>query len=114
MRIADVAGPVLVPALLVVAVAAGCGGEHRPSRQVLPGRQGPLAVTISGDGVLPGEQRVPDRAPVTTTTAPPIGRTSSPVVRPLVPVTRLPVQLGAVTTTSTASATITSTTVTAP
>jgi len=113
MRIAHVVGPVLVPALLVVAATAGCGGGHRPSGQVLPGPQARLGATVAGDGVLPGDQRQPDSAARTTTTTVPIGRTSSPVVRPLVPVTRPPLQLGVVTTTSTSPAAIT-TVATAP
>ena len=107
MRIAYVVGSVVVPALLVV--TAGCGGGNRPSDRVLPGSQGRLGATVSGDGVLPAERRPPDGASVLTTTTmrSPIGRTSSPVVRSSVPVTRPPLQLGATTTTTTLATTTT-------
>lgn len=106
MRIAHVVGSGLLPALLVVAVGAGCGGGHPASGPVQPDSSGRLVATISGDGVLPGEQRLPDGAPAltTTTTQPPIARTSSPVGPMPVPVTRPPLQLGPVATTSTAPA----------
>ena len=116
MRIAHMVGPGLAPALLVVALAGGCGSGHRPSGQVVPAGQGGLGATISGEGVLPGEQRPADGSPplTTTTIQAPIGRTSSPVVRSTVPVTRPPLQLGAVATTSTSGATTTTTTVATP
>jgi hypothetical protein len=80
--------------LLVVVVAVGCGSdEASSSRQELPGRPQPVT-TFVGDGLLPGDQRVPDRAAVTTT-APrlPIGRPMSPLPANRTPVTRPPLQL---------------------
>ena len=96
--------------LLVVVVGAGCGSEEASSRQELPGGSQPVA-TIADEGLLPGDQQAPGPAAVTTT-APhwPIGRPLHPVPANRVPVTRPPLQLEAVTTTSTAPATTTTAT----
>jgi hypothetical protein len=126
MRIGHVVGPgvirgapnhlsMVVSASLVAAVAAACGG-HQASGQVVPDRQTRLVATNSGEGLRPGDQRAPDRAPTVTTTAPqpPIGRTSSPAPLP-VPVTRPPgLVVGAVTTTGTSAPVPTATMTTAP
>jgi hypothetical protein len=74
------------PALLVAVVGVGCSGHEASSRQELPGSPQPVA-TIVGDGLLPGDQRAPGAPTVTTQVPrPPIGRTLSPVPKP-VPVT---------------------------
>lgn len=95
------------PALLVVVVGAGCGGDEASSRQELP--DSPRPVATIGEGLVPGERRAPGPAPVTTTAPPrPIGRPSSPVPANHVPVTRPPLWLaGVVTTTSTSPQTTT-------
>ena len=103
-----------VPAavMLVVVVAVRCGGdEASSSRQELPGHPQPVG-TFVGDGLLPGDQRAPDRAAVTTTTSTrPIGRPSNPVPANRTPVTRPPLQLTEVVTTpSTSPAAVTTTT----
>ena len=111
MRITRGVGPGLVPVMLVAAVAAGCGG-HQTSGQVVPNSQGRLVSTVSGEDVHPGDRRAPyGAAAVTTTTQPPIGRTASPVPSG-VPVSRPPLMLGAVATTSTSPAPIPTTTMT--
>jgi len=89
-------------AFLAVVVGVGCGGDQASSGQESPDRPQPVA-TIIGDGLVPGDQRAPGPAPVTTT-APrqPIGRAQRPVPPPAPVTTRPPLQLqGAVTTTST-------------
>jgi hypothetical protein len=91
-----------VPAavMLVVVVTVGCGGdEASSSRQELPGRPQPVG-TFVGDGLLPGDQRAPDRAAVTTTSTRPIGRPSNPVPANRTPVTRPPLRLTEVITTT--------------
>jgi hypothetical protein len=112
MRIARAVGPGLVPALLVAAVAAGCGG-HQASGQVVPDNRGRRVAVVSGEEVLPGNRRAPDGASAltTTTTQPPIARTSSPVPSP-VPATRPPLMLGVVATPRTSPAPIPTTTAT--
>lgn len=88
--------------LLVVVMAVGCGGDEASSgRPQVPGRPQPVA-TFVGDGLLPGDQRAPDRAAVTTT-APrlPIGRPLHPLPANRTPVTRPQLQSTEVTTTST-------------
>lgn len=94
--------------LLVVGVAVGCGGDEASSRrQELPGRPQSVA-TFVGDGLLPGDQRAPVPAAVTTTSTRPIGRPSNPVPANRTPVTRPPLQwTEIVTTTSTPPATTT-------
>ena len=96
--------------VLFVVAGVGCGGEEASSRQELPGGPQPVA-TIADDGFLPGDQRAPDTATVTTT-APrlPIGRPSRPVPANRTPVTRPALHLEAVTTTSTSAPTTTATT----
>jgi hypothetical protein len=92
---------VAAPALLAAVVGVGCGGHEASGRQEPPDRPQPVA-TVVGDGLLPGDRRAPAGAPtVTTATQPPIGKTSSPVPAQT-PVTRAPLLLaGVVTTTST-------------
>jgi len=90
-------------ALLAAVVGVGCGGDQASSGQDSPDRPQPVA-TFVGDGLVPGDQRAPDPAPVTTT-APrrPIGKPQLPVPPPApVTTTRPQSQLpGAVTTAST-------------
>jgi hypothetical protein len=68
-------------ALLVALGAAGCTG-HEASGQEAPVDTGqPAASRISGEELVPGEQRLPG-PPTVTTAIPrrPIARTSSPAV----------------------------------
>jgi hypothetical protein len=102
------------PVLLVAVVGVGCGGDQASSGQQLPGGSEPVA-TIVGEGqqgqLLPGDQRELGPALVTTT-APrrPVGRPKIPVL-PHAPVTRPPLQIQGITTTSTV---VTTTSTTAP
>jgi hypothetical protein len=95
---------VSAPALLMAVVGAGCSGDESSSRHDLPGRPQAVA-TIVGDGLVPGDGRAPDPTSVPTTAPPrPIGRPVIPVPAHA-PVTRRPVELPVVvTTTSTAQA----------
>jgi len=94
---------------LLVVVGAGCGGdEASSSRQKLPDGTQPVAAYVGdgSDGLLPGDHRAPGSGAVTTTTTRPIGRPLNPVPANRTPVTRPPLQLTeVVTTTSTAVAT---------
>ena len=95
-------------ALLAAVVGVGCGGAQASSGPGPTDRPQPVATTVVGDGLLPGDQRAPNPASVTTT-APhwPIGRPQRPVL-PHAPITRPPLQIqGVVTTTSTSPATTT-------
>lgn len=77
----------LAAALLVVVAAVGCGGSEDSSHEKSESPGAP-AVTSSDVGLLlPGDQRVPRAATVTTRMRLPIARTSSPARRP-VPTTR--------------------------
>ena len=88
---------------LVVVMAVGCGGdEASSSRQEVPGRPQPVG-TFVGDGLLPGDQRAPDRATATTTSTRPIGRPLNPLPANRTPVTRPPFQLTEVITTTSTS-----------
>jgi hypothetical protein len=95
---------VVAPALLVAMVGAGCGGHEASGRHEPPDRLQPVATSV-GDGLLPGDRRAPVGAPnVTKATQPPIGKTSSPV--PVhTPVTRAPLLLTEVVTTTSTSQT---------
>ena len=92
---------IAAPALLAAMVGAGCS-SHEASGQELPDRAQPVA-TVVGDGLLPGDRQLPGGAPTVTTKVParPIGRTSSPVPAHRTPVTRTPLVLPGVETTTT-------------
>lgn len=113
---------VAMSAMVVLSVVAGvgCSGDEASSRQELPGGPHQPVATIADDGrngllpydgrdgLLPGDQRAPGPAAVTTTPTRPIGRPSNPVPANRTLVTRPPLQLtGVVTTTSTPPATTT-------
>jgi hypothetical protein len=88
---------------LVVVAGVGCGGDEASSRPELPGGPQPVATIVgdSGNGLLPGEQRAPGSAAVTTTTPTrPVGRPLNPVPVNRTPVTRAPVHLTEVVTTT--------------
>jgi hypothetical protein len=89
------------PALLAAVVGVGCRSDQAAGQE-LPARAEPVA-TIVGDGLLPGDQRLPGGAPTVTTAVPhrPIGTTSSPVPANRTPVTRTPVFFPGVETTIT-------------
>jgi len=93
---------------LVVVAGVACGGNEASSRPELPGGPQPVA-TIVGDGasgLVPGEQRAPGSPAVTTTTPTrPIGRPLNPVPVNRTLVTRAPVPLTEVVTTTSAPAT---------
>jgi hypothetical protein len=89
------------PALLAALVGVGCRGDQAAGLE-LPDRPAPVA-TVVGDGLVPGDQRLPGGAPTVTTAvrAGPIGRPSSPVPADYLPETRPPVVLPGVETTTT-------------
>jgi hypothetical protein len=89
------------PALLAAMVGVGCRG-HQASGQELPDRPEPVA-TVVGDGLLPGDRKLPGAAPTVTTAVPsmPIGRTSAPVPAHHTAETRPPLVLPGVETTTT-------------
>ena len=71
------------PALLVVVVGIGCGGVQASSTEQLPDGSQPVATIVGDVQLFPGDQRAPDPARVTTTTARrPIGKPLRPVPRP--------------------------------
>ncbi len=66
--------------LLIVVVGVGCGGDEASSPQQLPVVGSQPVATFAGDGLLlPGDQRAPGTAAVTTTSRLPIGRPLRPV-----------------------------------
>ena len=95
--------------LLVVVVGGGCGGDEASSPQQVPVVGTQSVETIVGDAPLPGDQRAPDQAPVTTTSRLPIGRPLRPVPANRTRVTRPPLQLTEVGTTTSTSPTTTTT-----
>jgi hypothetical protein len=88
--------------VLVVVAGVGCGGDEASSRQELPGVPQPVATIVDDgrDGLLPGDQRAPGSASVTTTPTRPIGRPLNPVPVHRTPVTRPPSRLTEVVTTT--------------
>jgi len=92
---------IAAPALLAAMVGVGCRSDQA-SGQPLPARPEPVA-TVTGDGLLPGDHRLPGGPPTVTTAVPgrPIGRPSSPVPANRMPVTRPPLVLPGVETTTT-------------
>jgi len=90
---------------VLAVVGVGCS-SHQASGQEIPDRRPEPVATVVGDGLLPGDQRVPGAAPKATTAVPaaPIGKTSSPVPADHTAETRPPVVLpGVVTVVSTAT-----------
>ena len=67
--------------VLVAVVAVGCGGQEASGqeRPDIPG-QPAAVVRIADEGLLPGDQRAPGAATVTTAPRWPIGKASSPAV----------------------------------
>jgi hypothetical protein len=87
-------------AVLAAVVGAGCR-RHEASSQELPDRAQPVATVVDSQ-LLPGDRRLPGGASPVTTVAPrPIGRPSSPVPAHRTPVTRPPLVLPGVETTTT-------------
>jgi hypothetical protein len=78
------------PALLAAVVGIGCSGRQASSQEI-PDRPEPV-VSVAGDGLLPGDRRLPGGAATVTTAVParPIGKTSSPVPADHTPETRPP------------------------
>ena len=97
--------------LLVVVVGVGCGGDEASSRQEVPVLGSQSVETIVGDALVPGDQRAPGPAVVTTTPTRPIGRALHPVPANRTPVTRSPLRMTEVVTTTSPSP---ATTTTAP
>ena len=88
--------------LLAVVAGVGCGGDEASSRQELPGGgPEPVATIVSEGGLSPGDQRAPGSPAVTTTPTRPIGRPLNPVPANRTPVTRAPLRLTEVVTTTT-------------
>lgn len=82
--------PMLAAALVVVLATVGCGGSEDASHEKPDTPGAPAAPAVSGSDVgllLPGDQREPGAATVTTRMRLPIARTSSPARKP-VPTTR--------------------------
>jgi hypothetical protein len=88
-------------ALLTAVVGIGCR-DHQASGHEPPGRPEPVARIVE-DVLLPGDRTLPGGAPTVTTAVPsaPIGRTSSPVPTNRTPLTRPPLVLPRVETTTT-------------
>jgi hypothetical protein len=69
----------MVTALLVAVVAIGCGGQRNPGQDGPDSSGRPPTILISGEGLLPGDQRAPNGPTVTTAARRwPVGKAAVP------------------------------------
>jgi hypothetical protein len=91
-----------VPALLAAVVGVGCRSDQASGSE-RPDRAEPAATVVDEGLLQPGDRRLPGGAPtvITAVTPRPIGRTSSRVPANRTPVTRTPLVLPGIETSTT-------------